>query len=65
MPLVNSEQVPPPEPVAAPSVPGVPTAEEATNAFLAKCRNHGIRRTTFARDRTFVRQLNAYAGARG
>lgn len=43
----------------------MPTTKEATDAFLAKCQNRGIRRTTFAKYRTFVRQLNAYAEARG
>jgi hypothetical protein len=53
-------EVPPPMPVEGPAEPGVPAIKEATDAFLAKCQNRGIRRTTFAKYRTFVRQLNAY-----
>jgi site-specific recombinase XerD len=55
-------KVPPPK---APAEPGAPTIKEATDAFLAKCENRGIRRTTFAKYRTFVRQLIAYAEVRG
>jgi site-specific recombinase XerD len=54
-----------PKPVEAPAEPGGPTIKEATDAFLARCQNRGIRRTTFAKHRTFVRQLIAYAEARG
>jgi site-specific recombinase XerD len=57
--------VPPSMPVETPAEPGVPAIKEATDAFLAKCQNRGIRRTTFAKYRTFVRQLNAYAETRG
>lgn len=44
---------------AAPAIP------EATEAFLSKCETRGIRRTTLAKYRTFVNQLNAYAANRG
>jgi hypothetical protein len=42
-----------------------PTVPEATAAFLLKCETRGIRRTTLAKYRTFVNQLNAYAAHRG
>jgi site-specific recombinase XerD len=58
-------EMPLPKPVDPPAEPGVPTITEAAEAFLAKCQNRGIRRTTFSKYRTFVRQLIAYAEARG
>jgi hypothetical protein len=51
--------------VETPAELGGPTIKEATDAFLARCQNRGIRRTTFAKYRAFVRQLTAYAEARG
>jgi integrase len=42
-----------------------PTIPEATEAFLLKCETRGVRRTTLAKYRTFVNQLNAYAANRG
>jgi hypothetical protein len=45
--------------------PAAPTIPEATGAFLSKCETRGIRRTTLAKYRTFVNELNAYAANRG
>ncbi|HLJ51666.1 MAG TPA: site-specific integrase [Bryobacteraceae bacterium] len=41
------------------------TIAEATEAFLAKCQNRGIRSTTYAKYKTFSKQLKSYAEDRG
>jgi site-specific recombinase XerD len=41
------------------------TILDATEAFLAKCKNRGIQPATFAKYQTFTKQLKAYAEHRG
>lgn len=62
---ISVVDVPSAEPAVAPLGSAAPKISDATEAFLARCQNRGIRRTTFAKYRTFVRQLNAYAEERG
>ncbi|MGA2217754.1 MAG: hypothetical protein ABSG51_06690 [Terracidiphilus sp.] len=49
------------QPAAAPASAPAITIMEATEAFLSRCQNRGIRPNTFAKYRTFVNQLNTYA----
>jgi hypothetical protein len=46
---------------SGPTAPPATTILDATEAFLSRCQNRGIRRTTLAKYRTFVKQLNALA----
>ena len=41
------------------------TIEDATEAFLAKCRNRNIAPNTLAKYRTFTNQLKSYCNERG
>jgi len=41
------------------------SVEEATHAFLAKCKNRNIALNTLAKYRTFINQLSAYCANRG
>jgi integrase len=56
--------IPPPEP-PAPAAPSGATIADATEAYLAKCRNRGIQSATLNKYRTFVKQLRAYGESRG
>jgi integrase len=56
--------VPPAEP-PVPEIPRGVTIADATEAYLAKCKNRGIQPATFNKYRTFVKQLSAYNEARG
>ena len=47
-----------------PQAPGI-TITEATEAFLAKCKNRGIQPTTLAKYRTFTNQIRDYCEGRG
>jgi integrase len=63
-----SGSIEPPQPPAVPQEPTTPrgvTIADATEAFLAKCRNRGIQPTTFNKYRTFVKQLREFCDARG
>jgi hypothetical protein len=55
---------PPAVPQEPTTLPGV-TIADATEAYLARCRNRGIQTTTFNKYRTFVTQLRNYCDARG
>jgi len=54
----------PPEP-PEPAAPRAVTIAESSEAYLAKCENRGIQPATLSKYRTFVKQLRAYADARG
>ncbi len=41
------------------------TIVEATDAFLAKCKNRGIQPTTYAKYKTFSNQVRAFAESKG
>jgi hypothetical protein len=56
--------IPPAEP-PAPEIPRGVTIADATDAYLAKCKNRGIEPATFNKYRTFVKQLLVYSDARG
>lgn len=60
----GSTQPPEPEPPQSGKEQGV-TLSEATDAYLARCKNRGIQPATFSKYQTFVKQLKAYAESRG
>ena len=55
---------PQPQPATVPTKTRV-TIREATDAFLAKCKNRAIQPSTLIKYQTFTRQLIAYAESRG
>ncbi len=56
--------VPPPPPAAEPNAARV-TVQEATEDFLAKCKNRHIAPNTLAKYRTFTNQFEAFCENRG
>jgi site-specific recombinase XerD len=57
-----------PEPVVATADPEQPeriTVCDATDAFLARCKNRGIAKPTLNKYRTFVKQFRAYCDKQG
>jgi hypothetical protein len=59
----TTQPVRPPEP-EVPQAARI-TVQDASEAFLAKCKNRNIAANTLAKYRTFINQLNAYCQHRG